>query len=530
MRDGAILIVGGGVGGLAAAVALRRAGFEALVFERADEIREVGAGLTVQNNGMAALRRLGLDQEVAARGEVLRRASLLRWDGMALSSLELANVTIELGAPAVGIHRARLLAVLLGALDPAAVSTGSEAAGFEADRDGITLALRDGRHVRGAALVGADGLQSLVRSRLLGDGPPRPAGYLAWRGVCAPPQPPLDGAAVETWGCGRRFGRLGIGDGRVYWYATLNSRAVPAGAGSDPSSTQADLLRLFAGWHPPVTALIAATPSEAILRSDLWYRPPARRWGHGRVTLLGDAAHPMTPDLGQGACQAIEDAVVLAAALRDTTDLARGLRTYEAWRRPLANRVCSRSRRAGRIAQWQRRPMCALRDQMVRLMPASAAQRQLLATLRFHEPPPRPSSMCHNAPAAPFRKTMVNGEPEIVIATARLEPSALAWLVEAFFGDMVKYVVDVERRIAAVGGELHADAEQVLLDGGSRQADLWGANYYPGKGPDHCIEYTALINIRPAQGNRGMLIADESIRSRVREITFALIGHGEPLA
>jgi hypothetical protein len=119
--------------------------------------------------------------------------------------------------------------------------------------------------------------------------------------------------------------------------------------------------------------------------------------------------------------------------------------------------------------------------------------------------------------------------PDIVVVDRRIESLDLARLVRLFFGDMVKYVVDLERRIAAVGGDLHADAEQLLLESGSRQTDLWGANYYPGKGSDSCIEYTALINIRPAQGNRSMLIQDAEIRERVREITFALIGEGEPL-
>lgn len=125
---------------------------------------------------------------------------------------------------------------------------------------------------------------------------------------------------------------------------------------------------------------------------------------------------------------------------------------------------------------------------------------------------------------------MAESGPEIVILEERLEPVELARLVQLFFGDMVKYVVDVERRVAAVGGQLHADAEQLLLEAGSRQADLWGANYYPGQAPDDCIEYTALINIRPAHGNRSMVIEDEAIRGRVREITFALIGRGEALA
>ena len=123
----------------------------------------------------------------------------------------------------------------------------------------------------------------------------------------------------------------------------------------------------------------------------------------------------------------------------------------------------------------------------------------------------------------------MTNQPEIVIVHTRIAPHELARLTGAFFENMVKYVVDIERQVAAVGGELHADAEQLLLDAGSRQTDLWGANYYPAKGREECIEYTSLINIRPAQGNRSMSIADPAIRKRVREITFNLIGEGEPL-
>jgi len=125
---------------------------------------------------------------------------------------------------------------------------------------------------------------------------------------------------------------------------------------------------------------------------------------------------------------------------------------------------------------------------------------------------------------------MNESAPDIIVATNRIDPKELARLTSTFFEDMVKYVVDIERDVAAVGGELHADAEEILLAGGSQQNDLWGANYYPGRGVEDCIEYTSLINIRPAQGNRSMLVEDTDVRRRIRELTFALIGEGEPLS
>jgi hypothetical protein len=124
---------------------------------------------------------------------------------------------------------------------------------------------------------------------------------------------------------------------------------------------------------------------------------------------------------------------------------------------------------------------------------------------------------------------METPQPDVLVVRERIERAELARLVQAHFEDMVKYVVDVERRVIGVGGEMHVDAEQALLERGSRQSDLWGANYYPGRGREACIEYTSLINIRPASGNRGMELQDPGLRQRVREITFALLGEGEPL-
>jgi len=125
---------------------------------------------------------------------------------------------------------------------------------------------------------------------------------------------------------------------------------------------------------------------------------------------------------------------------------------------------------------------------------------------------------------------MSDAVPDIVLLSEHIDTTTLRALVDRFFEDMVKYVVDVERGVAAVGGELHADAEELLLDDGSRQEDLWGANHYPGREPDGCIEYTSLINIRPSQGNLSMEIGDPEIRERVKALTFELVGEGEPLS
>lgn len=124
---------------------------------------------------------------------------------------------------------------------------------------------------------------------------------------------------------------------------------------------------------------------------------------------------------------------------------------------------------------------------------------------------------------------MSAAQPGILVLDRRIDPEELARLVHLYFGDLVKYVVDVHEKVIAIGGELHADAEQVLLDRGSRQTDVWGANYYPGRGRDDCIEFTALINIRPARANPSMEIEDPTLRDAIREITFALIGEGEPI-
>jgi 2-polyprenyl-6-methoxyphenol hydroxylase-like FAD-dependent oxidoreductase len=198
------------------------------------------------------------------------------------------------------------------------------------------------------------------------------AGYTAYRAVTH-----FDLARVqagEYWGRGARFGIAPLSGGRVYWFATRNA---PANTREAPEAMQARLLALFRDWCAPIPDILAATDPAAILHNDIADRPPLAQWRVGRVTLLGDAAHPMTPNLGQGACQALEDAVVLANCLDGATDLSAALQAYERLRIPRTSQIVRQSRRIGQVGQWQHPLACALRDALTRYVLARAQNRQL---------------------------------------------------------------------------------------------------------------------------------------------------------
>ncbi|HSB61484.1 MAG TPA: FAD-dependent monooxygenase, partial [Vicinamibacteria bacterium] len=322
-----------------------------------------------------------LGEAVEAAGCRITAARLTRADGRMLSAVT-DEVYAAAGAPAVALHRGTLQRVLLGALPGEGPRCGREATGYEPRPDGVTLRFADGEAAEGALLVGADGLRSAVRAQLLADGEPRYAGYTSWRGV-AGTRDGVGAAATEVWGRGRRLGLVPIDGDRTYWYATHNASA----DGRDNSGLARELLlRLFHGWPPPIRGVLLATPRDAILRTDIHDRPKAGRWGEGRITLLGDAAHPMTPDLGQGACQAIEDAVVLARALCESGgsgDPVPALRRYEAARAPRASAVVVASRRLGAVGQAEGIVTCRVRDALMSLAPAGLVRRQVLAAWVF---------------------------------------------------------------------------------------------------------------------------------------------------
>ena len=376
-----VMIVGGGIGGLTAAVALGRAGVEVAVFERAAELREIGAGISLWANATRALKSLDVYEEVRAAGAAEIGGELRSWRGALISEIPAEDLRAKFGEANLAVHRADLQGTLVAALPSGTVRLGAEFTGFAQNGEEVIARFADGREERGEVLVGADGLHSSVRAQLFGWRVPRYAGYTAWRGVAEAGEGRLpEGVGLNLWGRGSEFGLVGIGRGRFYWFATRNA---PEGEAESVAGRKREVLYLLSGWYEPARAAVEGTDEPKILRNDIYDRDPLASWGAGRVTLLGDAAHPMTPNLGQGACQAIEDAVVLARCLGVGDGISRSLRLYEDRRIRRTAAVVRRSRLVGRVTQVQNPLLCRLRDALAKRTSARAQLRQYEEIARY---------------------------------------------------------------------------------------------------------------------------------------------------
>lgn len=369
------VVVGGGIGGLAAAIGLHRIGWDVTVLERSSMLEDAGAGISLAANGLRALDELGVGGAVrdASRGQYSggtrtpRGGWLARMDGSALEK--------AVGTPIMGIPRSTLHRLLREGLPAGSLAIGSEAATVEQVGPGTVRVGYSTTALEADLVVAADGIGSKVRGQLFPDHPgPVHGGSTVLRAITE--------HAVDlrtdfelTWGRGAEFGHIAFLDGKAEWHAVLS---LPAGTRfADPLT---ELRRRFHTWHDPIPVLLDATRPEAVLHHDVnELRTPLPSYTVGRIALLGDAAHAMTPNLGQGACQALEDAVTLAAALGATSTIEAALARYDAERRPRSQAVAGAARQAGRMGQQLSHPLAVtLRNAAMRLTPSRATTRMIL--------------------------------------------------------------------------------------------------------------------------------------------------------
>ncbi|MEU8135930.1 FAD-dependent monooxygenase [Streptodolium elevatio] len=358
------VIVGAGVGGLATAAALHRDGWSVRVLEKHLPVEPIGAGISIASNGLRALDTLGVGDRVRGLAAIHGDASLRTPDGRVVAASSADAFVRRFGDPMVLATRAALMETLLSLVPEGTLRQGSAVDVDPGDADrAASVTTADGEVHRADLVVAGDGIWSPLRRRLFPDHPaPSYAGFTTWRAVVPMPSSPL--ATGETWGRGRVFGAMPLADGLVYWYAAANR---PAG-GKHPDP-RAELLSLFGGWHDPIPELVGSAGNNAILHLDVhWSDSPLPALHRGRVAVIGDAAHPMTPNLGQGGNQALEDAVDLAAVIAHHGDeVLDALPEFSALRLPRTTDVVRRSRRMGAMTQWESRPAVAVRNALLRL-------------------------------------------------------------------------------------------------------------------------------------------------------------------
>lgn len=385
MTEKKLAIAGGGIGGLTLAIALQRKGFNVTVYEQTPVWRPLGAGLALAANAVKALMEIGIGEDVLRVGKVIQSVYIKDQQGNILLHTDSEKISARLGVVNnFTIHRADLHNILIAQLQPGTIALNKECVDFTRNASGLTLKFHDGTIAEADYLIACDGIHSKIRKKILPESRPRFAGYTCWRGVIDDIPAQIDmNETSETWGPGSRFGIVPLRNNRIYWFACLNAKA------NDPAMRTVNipsLLKYFADFHTPVSDILKKTTNDKLIWSDIMDIKPIKKFAFGDIVLLGDAAHATTPNMGQGACMAIEDAAVLANCLESYASAEEAFVQFEEKRIPRTTRIVNTSWTLGRVAQWENPLLMKLRNMAVRLTPQGVAEKQLrfLTDVSFH--------------------------------------------------------------------------------------------------------------------------------------------------
>lgn len=339
-----VIIVGAGMGGLTAGIALSQAGYEVEIYDRVTELRPAGAGISLWSNGVKVLNRLGLGKEIATIGGQMNRMEYRTTTGDLLNDIDLLPLAHDVGQRPYPVSRTDLQQMLLTAF-PGKVQLGYECIAVEQDEQQVTAIFDNGHRTTGDLLVAADGIRSNCRKYVLDeDVAPQYGGYVNWNGLVPASE---DLAPKDTWaiyvGEHKRASMMPVAGDRFYFFFDM---PMPKEAAAQPGEIREDLTKFFAGWAEPVQALIQRLNPERTNRVLIHDLGPLDRMVRGRVALLGDSAHATCPDLGQGGCQAVEDALVLTNYLMSTNiSVTDALKRYEAERLERTGAVVQKARK-----------------------------------------------------------------------------------------------------------------------------------------------------------------------------------------
>jgi 2-polyprenyl-6-methoxyphenol hydroxylase-like FAD-dependent oxidoreductase len=380
-----LIIAGAGIGGLTLAIALQRKGIDVTIVEQAPALRPLGAGLVLAANAVKALTEIGIEQEVLKAGKALKRLVIKDRRGQVLTSTDSEQISRRYGATDnFAIHRAELHDVLLKHLQPGSIQLAKQCVDFKQNAEGISLYFQDGSIINTDYVIACDGIHSIFRRKLIPQSEIRYAGYTCWRAVVDNPPPGINVEETsETWGQGARFGIVPLASGKLYWFACLNAAASSAVM---RNYTVEDLLSRFGHFHDPVPSLIKNTRNDQLIWGDIIDLKPLTQFAFDNIAIMGDAAHATTPNMGQGACMAIEDAVVLSNLLGRHSNVQDAFRKFEWMRLPRTQKIVKGSWQLGRVAQLENPILAQLRNAAIRATPSSVAEKQMkfLYDVSFH--------------------------------------------------------------------------------------------------------------------------------------------------